>query len=150
MQFSKETILQIAGDVWNLVLEMDIEPSDTVVIPAVKEGFVTGCVNISGAWEGTVVLDCSADMAKQAAVVMFEMELDEIGEEEINDAVGELANMLGGNIKSLLPEPCKLSLPVVVQGNGYSTNIPGSESLAQAAFLCQGQPIQAMLLQQNG
>lgn len=150
MEFSKETILQIAGDVWNLVLEMDIEPSDAVVIPVVKEGFVTGCVNISGAWEGTVVLDCSEDMAKQAAVVMFEMELDEIGEEEINDAVGELANMLGGNIKSLLPEPCKLSLPVVVQGNGYSTNIPGSKSLAQATFLCQGQSVQAMLLQQNG
>ncbi len=149
MQFSKETILQIAGDVWNLVLELSIEPSDDVVIPAVKAGFVTGCVNISGAWEGTVVLDCAADMAKQAAAIMFEMELEEIGEEEINDAVGELANMLGGNIKSLLPEPCKLSLPVVVQGAGYSTKIPGSKALAQATFLCQGQLAQAMLLQQS-
>lgn len=150
MEFSKETILQIAGDVWNLVLELDIEPSGDVVIPVVKAGFVTGCVNISGAWEGTVVLDCTADMAKQAAAIMFEMELQEIEAEEIRDAVGELVNMLGGNIKSLLPEPCKLSLPVVVQGSEYSTNVPGSEVVGQATFLCQGQPLQAMLLQQNG
>lgn len=150
MDFSKDTILQIAGDVWSLVLELDIEPDDALTVPAVKTGFVTGCVTISGAWEGTVVLDCGADLAKQAAAIMFEMEAEEIEAEEIRDAVGELVNMLGGNIKSLLPEPCKLSLPVVVQGQDYSTNIPGSQVIGQATFRCQGQPLQVMLLQQSG
>jgi chemotaxis protein CheX len=32
----------------------------------------------------------------------------------MTDAVGELANIIAGNIKSMLPEPSTLSLPQVV------------------------------------
>ena len=35
---------------------------------------------------------------------------------DIADALGELANIIGGNVKSLLPEPCALSLPHVLVG----------------------------------
>jgi len=37
-------------------------------------------------------------------------------DEDVADAVGELVNMIGGNVKSLMPGPSVLSLPVVAAG----------------------------------
>jgi hypothetical protein len=33
----------------------------------------------------------------------------------VRDVAGEVANMIGGNLKALLPEPCRLSLPKVTK-----------------------------------
>jgi chemotaxis protein CheX len=39
-----------------------------------------------------------------------------LDDEDVADAVGELANMIGGNIKGLMPGPSVLTLPVVASG----------------------------------
>ncbi|NIQ01639.1 MAG: chemotaxis protein CheX, partial [Nitrospinaceae bacterium] len=54
---------------------------------------------------------CPIPLARQAAAIMFQLQEDTAGPEEIQDAFGELANITGGNIKALLPEPSYLSLP---------------------------------------
>ncbi|QCC78154.1 chemotaxis protein CheX [Nocardioides daphniae] len=41
---------------------------------------------------------------------------DEPSEADVVDAVGELVNMVGGNVKSLVPGPSQLSLPLVATG----------------------------------
>lgn len=38
---------------------------------------------------------------------------EEVGAEDLADAFGEIANVVGGNLKSLLPEHAVLSLPTV-------------------------------------
>lgn len=44
---------------------------------------------------------------------------EEVGPEDLADAFGEIANVVGGNLKSLLPEHAVLSLPTVAsQGPG--------------------------------
>lgn len=45
---------------------------------------------------------------------LLRMEDDEVvGEEDLVDAFGEIANVVGGNLKSLLPEHAELTLPLV-------------------------------------
>lgn len=39
-----------------------------------------------------------------------------IAEEDIHDTVGELMNIVSGNVKSLLPQPSFVALPQVVIG----------------------------------
>jgi chemotaxis protein CheX len=39
-----------------------------------------------------------------------------VSDADVADAVGELVNMIGGNVKSLMPGPSALSLPVVAAG----------------------------------
>jgi chemotaxis protein CheX len=49
------------------------------------------------------------------------MDVDEMNE-DVEDAVGELANMLGGNVKSILSEngrDINLSLPSTITGQQY-------------------------------
>ena len=52
---------------------------------------------------------------------------------EVVDALGELTNMIGGNVKSLLPAPSQLSLPMVSE-SVWPTTVPGSVAVCRIAF----------------
>ena len=41
----------------------------------------------------------------------------DVGPGEVTDAVGELVNMVGGNLKGLVLAPSQLGLPLVVKGS---------------------------------
>ena len=57
------------------------------------------------------------------------------------DAIGELTNMLGGNVKGLVAEPSRLSLPTVVEGDRFSVRVPQrTQPRTALAFECAGEP----------
>jgi hypothetical protein len=57
--------------------------------------------------------------------------------------------MTGGNVKALLPEACRLSLPTVVEGTDYTTRLPGGELVTTMAFDCEGSPLIVRLLRKS-
>jgi chemotaxis protein CheX len=101
---------------------------------------VTASVSISGAWNGHVALGCSAVAARSAAAVLLAMPEDEVAEADIADAVGELVNMVGGNIKSLLPGPSALTLPLVSLGGG-SLHHPSSHEAIRLDLAWKGEAL---------
>ncbi|HEY9562846.1 MAG TPA: chemotaxis protein CheX [Nocardioides sp.] len=72
-------------------------------------------VQVTGAWSGMVTLEVSEVAAR--AVTRHMLAMSEITPEDVTDAIGELVNMIGGNVKSLMPEPSILSLPMVAAGH---------------------------------
>ena len=55
---------------------------------------------------------------------MLGMDVDEVGE-DVNDALGEIANMLGGHVKQVLSKgglDINLSIPTVISGESYTVN----------------------------
>jgi chemotaxis protein CheX len=100
---------------------------------------VGGVVTVHEAWSGAVQLECSADFAAMAASRMFAA-TDGVTQVELDDALGELTNMIGGNIKSLLPAPSHLSLPSVTHSTGLAS-VPGFTPLSRVAFLAAAEPI---------
>lgn len=78
-------------------------------------GMWTAWVRISGGWEGAIALNCPPEMARMAAVSMFRVEPDAATIEEAREALAELVNIVGGNLKALLPPPCQSSLPVLTR-----------------------------------
>ena len=55
---------------------------------------------------------------------MLGMECEEVGD-DLNDAIGEIANMLGGGVKQVLSKgglDVKLSIPTVISGEDYTVN----------------------------
>jgi CheY-specific phosphatase CheX len=137
MSVGATQIHKVTQQVWSTVLGMRIEP-----VPkggAMTERFVSGKVRISGAWEGAVTVFCSAKLARAAASAMFALGPAEASSEEVSDAVGELANMVGGNIKTLIKGDCRLSLPAVVQGVDYLALAGAApEALHELWFACEG------------
>lgn len=137
---------RIAADIWAAMLGLDLEPDRPVDKHSPDERVVTGTVLITGDWEGAVTVQTSERHANRATGLMLMLEEADIGEEDIADTVGELANMAGGNVKSLLEGSCQLSLPSVTSGRDYHVSIPGSKVIQRTALDCEGELIVVSLI----
>lgn len=131
-----EQIDEIVRNVWSSMLELDVVRKDNASERPEGEKSLTACVQITGDWQGTVALDCVDALARTAAAAMFEMEATECEEEDVRDAIGELTNTLAGNIKTMLPGSCALSLPSVTQGTDFKFTVPGAEVESSVSFRC--------------
>jgi len=143
----KDQISCLMEEIWSTMLSLDLQRLDHEPDNHSEDGTLTGCVHISGAWEGAAVLCCSTQLARQVTSIMFGTA--EVSMEEVCDAIGELTNITAGQIQPLLPQPSELSLPSVVEGLNYRLNIPKSSLLSQVSLECQGQPITIKVVQ-NG
>jgi chemotaxis protein CheX len=113
-----EELLSIAEMVWASYLDPAGE-HPLVVDPVPGRGVtdVVATVAISGAWDGRVLLSFSPVAARRATAALMGVEVtDEVTDDDVTDSVGELANIIGGSVKSLMPQPTVLSLPAVSHG----------------------------------
>lgn len=135
-------IVEIAETVWSSFLGMDVyelEPSGPLEPSTAQTA--TATIHITGTTNVSVVLSCSATMAHRAAAAMFDLDEAELTDEEVADAFGEIVNIVGGNLKCLLPEPSELSLPTVTQGAGIVVSIPGAHLLERVDLGCEGERV---------
>jgi len=145
MQFIEKEICEYTESIWKSILSLDVKPAQNGSGDSENNYELAGCVQITGAWNGTVTMHYPMALAKQVAAIMFDLHGEPVENELIQDALGELTNMTGGNIKSLLPEPCFLSLPAVAVTKS-AMRIPGSELVSKITFQCNGENFQVSLL----
>ena len=108
---------------------------------------MTACIQITGAWVGAIVLTCSETMAKGVTATLFDIERSEVSPEDLMDAVGEMVNVVSGNLKALLPAPSALSLPSVADGNNYTVNVPGTVVQNRVDFVSpESEPLSITIL----
>ena len=78
------------------------------------------------------------------------MDVADVTAEDVTDALGELANILGGNIKSTLRVHCTVSLPDVVVAGAGETRWPGATQVCSLLAEWLGQPIVVSVWQAHG
>ncbi|PWW22264.1 chemotaxis phosphatase CheX-like protein [Geodermatophilus normandii] len=95
-------------------------------------------VEIVGPWTGSVVLTCGRETALALTRALLREHASEVLEEEdVDDALGELANVVGGNVKAVLPGPSVLGLPET-----GTTPPPGREAdTCRVHVLWRGEPL---------
>ena len=142
-----EKLREAVETIWSTMLGLELAPGQPMGTNRIQRGFLTGCIQITGAWNGAVTVDCAGGLAQSIAAIMFGIEIDETTPDQVNDALGELVNIVSGNIKSFLPEPSHLSLPSVAEGTDYYFCVVGSRQLAKFSFSCQGMPFQVTILE---
>jgi chemotaxis protein CheX len=82
-------------------------------LPAFTEPIV-GWVDLFGEWSGRAALTTERSTAHDLARALLDLAPDErITDLDLVDAFGEVANVVGGNVKSLLPTQGSLGLPQV-------------------------------------
>ena len=87
---------------------------------------VVGTVGFIGECNGLIYLHLDLAFARICTGLLLglnEAELDEAGDEAINDAIGELTNMTVGSFKNGLCDaghPCKLTIPSILRGTNFS------------------------------
>jgi chemotaxis protein CheX len=133
--------------IWTTMFGLQATANPTMMAGRLKASTLTGCIYITGAWQGAVKVECSGGLARRVAAIMFGADVCDVTPDQINDALGELTNIIGGNIKALLPEPSHLSMPAVTEGTDYLFSVPGSRPMAEMSFTCEGKPFQVTILQ---
>lgn len=83
---------------------------------------ITGMVGLAGTHKGVLAVHFPNQVAMDVTGSFLGMEVDEINA-DVQDAIGEIANMLGGNLKTILSDrgrDIQLSLPSTISGEHYS------------------------------
>jgi chemotaxis protein CheX len=135
MQFDDIDVQAITDNVWQAILGLAIQPAP-VSEPAA--GTLVGRVAIVGAWQGTMVVECPEPLARHIGGIMFGLAADEVSPAHARDAMSEITNMIGGNLKALLPEPCQLLFPEVTDA-ATVPRLPG-DRIARVGFECEAWP----------
>jgi len=141
-------ISQFVTDIWSTFLNMEVAPTDKPFQAEGKDNTLAGCVQITGEWQGTITLYAPKGLGKKIAASMYALDESEVDTQQIQDVLGEITNMIAGNIKSLLPTPCSISLPSVAVTD-YDLAHPGSEPITAVNFACGPFPFMVNMLQEN-
>lgn len=92
----------------------------------IKGQLVVGTVGFLGDISGLIYLYLDADSANRLSSQLLGMSLEELqeaGDEVVNDAVGEITNMTVGTFKNQLCDhgfSCKLTIPSILRGSNFS------------------------------
>ncbi len=118
------TIAEVFGMMFGFETEV-IEASD-VNADSRESDERTAVVGFSGAMRGSCQIRMTCEAARSIASAMLGGAPIEEGDDSINDALGELCNMLAGGWKNGAPglsSECSLSPPTVISGRSYIVHL---------------------------
>jgi len=144
MLIDAETLYEIIQETWSSTLGFPVDrpgPEELSMANA-----VTVCVKIGGAWEGEVRLHCSPQLGRLIASTIFQVDSDQVGNDEIFDALSELTHIVGGNLKALLPQPVTLCFPSLADPTNWSQTTPQWQMVCRLVLASRGHPFVITLL----
>jgi len=139
-----EAIRGAVTSICEQMLGCEAEARETIRIgsPLQESDGVVALVGMAGPWIGTGALTCRPDLACTMAGKFLMTEYPEVND-EVLDAVAEIANMVFGNLKTCIEErvgEMGLSTPTTIYGASFTTKIGGSQSWSLIPFhLCGGE-----------
>lgn len=134
------TVQTVLEQVWESLLGEPLLPwADDLVVP----GAVRAEVTLSGDWSGRVRLSCDAATAASLARTMLDVrDGAPVPDADVRDAVGELANVVGGNVKGTLPGTTALGLPRVEDVSAATDPVdPAVASTVRQVVRWHGAPV---------
>lgn len=135
-------IIDATKDVFNTMVMLELQDSYPLEEPVTKfQCSVTGMVGLAGTYTGILSIHCPQTFALRIASNMLGMDIDEMCE-DVNDAVGEIANMLAGSVKQMLSKgglDINLSIPTVISGEEYTINAISDLDAVVVPFTNEGE-----------
>jgi CheY-specific phosphatase CheX len=122
---------RIVSDVLGVMFSANSEPSGHTL----GSDSFTSTVSFAGEWKGAVLVRCGVGTAEKLAQRL--LKLQEVSAEDVADAMGELANMIGGNLKSVLPPGVILSVPTVAPGSELAMRICEGGETKSTLYSCE-------------
>jgi len=127
-------INQIVEHVFETMMNLEVRQADVPFPPA--GDLITAAISLAGSWKGAVLVECGMPEAFLFTSRMIGIDLPTGLNDDVRDALGELSNMVGGNLKSVLPAGVGLSLPTVVWGQAYTMQICRAGRVRRWVFTC--------------
>ncbi|MBA3005225.1 MAG: chemotaxis protein CheX [Proteobacteria bacterium] len=117
-----ENIIETTIEIFTTMVMMDISVAGPPLqASGALTDSITGMIGLAGTHKGVLAIHIPNPVAIAITSSFLGMDVDEIND-DVRDAVGELANMLGGNVKTILSQKGRdidLSLPSTISGHEY-------------------------------
>ena len=141
-QFKRLDIISTAGDgvieLFDMMLSMEVILSDENSTPDFKDSSILGLVYFAGDVTGSINIQVSNAFARIITASMLDMEEGEIASEgEIKDVIGEMSNIIGGNLKAGFCDTgltCVISPPTITAGNDFKIETVNMDRYENFAF----------------
>jgi chemotaxis protein CheX len=133
-ELNKDSLVKANAQFWEQMLSMQLELTVCAEIFSISDEYLLASVSLSGAWTGRVEVGLSRGLARAATAAMMMQPEDALSEADVLDAVREIANMIGGVIKSSLPRPCAMALPESAVAMGGLCSGPEQENTVTVGF----------------
>ena len=119
----EKTITNCMIETFDTMLAMDLNQVGKSTDPGLNEQRLVGAVHYAGEVVGTMSLHVSQEFATLITTSMLGIEASEIDSmEEVKDVLGELANIISGNLKSDFLDndlACVISTPSITRGSDF-------------------------------
>ncbi len=117
-----EEIVTGVKDVFSTMLMVDLKNDQVIKNQSCTiESNLTSMLGFGGGLSGMLAIHCPAKVAKGITAAFLGVEKEEL-DEEVKDAIGEIANMVAGNLKvsyAKIDIDLVLALPTTIVGESF-------------------------------
>ena len=112
MSLSTADLERIICTVWSTQLGLDLSPTDACGLAAPLQAGDAVLIKVFfvGQFNGRLEQRCSRHVSLSAAAAAFAGSGKDVGTSDIRDTAAEMAHMTAGNLKSILPGRCEVSV----------------------------------------
>lgn len=127
-------LAQIVEYVFRTMICLEVSESDQLWFHSSDQ--LTATIHLAGDWNGALALGCGTKQACAFAARFLSMEKPEMVDDVVRDVLGELANMIGGNLKCVLAGGLRLSVPSVVDDSDQNLRVCRAGIRERLVFEC--------------
>jgi chemotaxis protein CheX len=136
---------EFVSTLFTTMLSTEIAPAE---IKAFTGSTITALVAFGGKWTGVFAMECDQPSALDFARRFLQCD-DLEDPNEVRDALGELANVVAGNLKQILPQGTTLAAPSIVEGTNYTIRICGEHIVGSTGFSTKDSSLIVRLIQDS-
>ena len=127
-----DDLQSVVGSVFTTMMGLDVWRRDEPC-PA-SAGMLTAAVYLTGEWTGAACVHVEPVQACGFTGHFLGMPTPESISDDVRDVMGEIANMIAGNLKCTLAPGIRVSIPSVTDGPGYSLRVCGAHVVCRMGF----------------
>jgi chemotaxis protein CheX len=146
METYRQPAVRAVGEIFRTMIDTETWPLAETP-STLPEHPIVGAVYLSGEWSGAMLLETWAGQAFVWTHKLLSVPAPTTLDDDVRDCVGELTNMVAGNLKSLLPFKIELSIPSVVEGRQFTLRLIGGHQKIKVDFASPEGPFSITLVQ---
>jgi len=137
-----QDIADATQEIFSSMVMLDVTPGEPFIrADSTLISSISGIIGLAGTIKGMLAIHLPEKAALAITTAFLGMDAEEI-DEDVCDAIGELANMLGGSMKAILdPNGSKvqLSMPSAIHGEEYAVDCLADAESVTVPFAFNGQ-----------
>ena len=134
-----QEIVAATKDVFSTMVMMEVEDGPPLIGKGGEiRSNISSMLGLGGGVRGILAIHCPADAAKGITAAFIGMEVEELND-DVKDAIGELTNMVAGNLKVFFSNfdiDIRLAIPTTVIGESYHTSGLFGATRIVVPFVC--------------